>query len=317
MLTSFFGKSKPVHFLILGAFITLGFLWNFFVGSGDSFHIEEFLFKLLLLVVTIFSVILLDFIVGKNHLTRGNAYSIFFYSCFIVMLPIVFLHSDIIWANFFLLLALRRIISLRNDNNSEKKILDGAIWITVASLFYFWSLLFLVPLWIAVIQKPNPTYKQMLIPIVGFFAVLILNTAFQFLIYHSFSWFFEWKQSISLDFLSYNSARIFIPATLILALLIWTGFYRLQHVASISLKERPYFNMLFIIGATSIATAVFGPIKNGSEMIFLFAPTAIFCSNYIEGFKSTTYKEGDKMELWFKEVILWLVLIFAFVFLFI
>ena len=317
MLTSFFGKSKPVHFLILGAFITLAFLWNYFVDSDHSFDTGDFLLKLLLLAVTILSIILLDFIVGKNNLTRGNAYSIFFFSCFIVMLPIAFVHSDIIWANFFILLALRRIISLRNDNNSEKKILDAAIWITVASLFYFWSLLFFLPLWIAVIQKPNPTYKQTLIPIVGFFAVFLLNTAFQFLIFHSFSWFFDWKQSIELDFGAYNSYKILIPATLILALLVWTGFYRLQHVASISLKERPYFYMLFIIGATSIATAVFGPVKNGSEMIFLFAPTAIFCSNYIEGFKSPTYKERDKVEMWFKEILLWLVVVFAFVFLFI
>ena len=316
MLTSFFGKSKPIHFLILGAFITFGFIWTLFIESSTDISIGDLLFKALLIGVTVLSVILLDFIVSKNHLTRRNAYSIFFYSCFIVMLPIVFLHSEILWANIFLLLALRRIISLRNDSNSEKKILDAAIWITVASLFYFWSLLFLVPLWIAVIQKPNPTYKQMLIPIVGFFAVLLLNTAYQLLMHNTFSWFLEWQQPISLDFSAYNSSKILIPATLIFGLLIWTGFYRLRYLSSVSLKERPNYWMLFIIVTAALAITLCGPHKNGSEIFFLFAPTAILCANYIEGIQSDSYKERDKVEFWFKEILLWVVVLFAFVFLF-
>lgn len=316
MLTSFFGKSKPAHFLILGAFITLGFVWSLFIGFSGAFSIGEFLVKALILAVTVLSVILLDFIVSKNHLTRRNAYSIFFYSCFVIMFPIDYLHSEILWANIFLLLALRRIISLRNDNNSEKKILDAAVWITVASLFYFWSLLFLIPLWMAVVQKPNLTYKQMLIPIVGFLAVLLLNTAYQLLMYETFSWFSGWKQLVGLDFSAYSSPKVLIPVTLILALLVWTGFHRLLHLASVPLKERPNFFMLFIIAATTLAIAVCTPEKNGSEIIFIFAPTAILCANYIEGVKSDGYRERDKVEFWFKEILLWVVVLFAFIFLF-
>ena len=137
MLTSFFGKSKPAHFLILGALIALGFVWSSFRDSSNGFEVSALPQMALMLGVIILSVILLNFIVSKNHLTQTNAYAIFFYSCFITMLPIIFLNSEIIWANVFLLLALRRIISLRKDTNSKKKILDAAIWITVASLFYF------------------------------------------------------------------------------------------------------------------------------------------------------------------------------------
>lgn len=316
MLTSFFGKSQPVHFLILGTFITLGFVWSLVVGFSGPITLGDILLEVLILGVTILSVILLDFIVGKNHLTRRNAYSIFYYSCFILMFPTIFLNSEILWAHLFLLLALRRIISLRNDNNSEKKILDAAIWITVASLFYFWSLLLMIPLWIAVIQKPNVTYKQMLIPIVGFLAVFILNTAFQLLMHNSFSWFFEWKQPIGLDFFAYNSMKIFVPATLVFGLLLWTGFFRLQNLGSVPLKERPNFFMLFIIAATTLLIAVFTPEKNGSEMIFIFAPTAILCANYIEGIQGDGYREIDKAEFWFKEILLWAVFLFAIVFLF-
>src|SRR5690606_16620146 len=127
----------------------------------------------------------------------------------------------ILLANAFLLLALRRIMSLRSDKNSSKKILDASIWITVASLFYFWSLLFFIPLFIAVFQKPNTNYKQILIPFTGFVAVLIINTAYQLLANDSLFWFADWQETISFDFSKYNSASILVPITVILAFFIW------------------------------------------------------------------------------------------------
>ncbi|QAA82180.1 hypothetical protein EI546_10795 [Aequorivita sp. H23M31] len=314
MLTSFFGNSKPAHFLLLGVIIASAFIWTLFQAPMMEISVGYILFQAFLLGVIIIGIILLDFIVSKNHLTRRNAYSILFYSCFIIMFPIFFLHSEIILANFFILLAIRRIISLRNDSNSEKKILDAALWITLASLFYFWSLLLFLPLWIAVIQKPNLTYKQMLIPIVGFFAVIIINTAFQLLIHDSVSWLIHWKQNISYDFSLYNSAKIFVPITLLSGLLVWTGFYRLQRLGSIPLKERPNYWMIFIITLVSFVIALCSPIKDGSEMIFLFAPTAILCAKYMEGIQGDIYRAKDKVEVWFKEIILWIVVVFGFVF---
>ncbi len=316
MLTSFFGKSKPVHFLILGAFLAFGFVWTLFIDSQELISSSALLKNALLLIVTVLSIILLDFIVSKNHLTHRNAYAIFFYACFMIMLPVIFLSSEVVWANVFLLLALRRIISLRKDSNSEKKILDTAIWTTVASLFYFWSLLFFVPLWIAIIQKPNLTYKQMLIPIVGFFAVLLTNSAYQVLLHgSSLDWFLDWQQPIDLDFSSYNSMKILIPVTLVLTFLIFMWFHSLKRLASVSLKEKSHYMIFFIVIATTLTIALCGAEKDGSELIFLFAPTAILCANYVEGRDKPSYVKIDNVEYWFKEILLWVVALSAFIFL--
>lgn len=316
MLTSFFGKSKPAHFLILGVLIALGFIWASYRDSSDVFDLGDLLQMTLMLGIIILSIILLSFIVGKNHLTQTNAYTIFFYSCFIAMLPIIFFNSEIIWANVFLLLALRRIMSLRKDTNSKKKILDAAIWITLASLFYFWSFLFFIPLWIAIIQKPNLTYREVLIPAVGFFAVLISNAAFQLLMNDTFTWFFTSQQPIGLDFSMYNFSKVLIPATLVLTLLLFTWLIRLQRLASVSLKEKSNYMIFFTIVATSVAIALCATEKNGSELMFLFAPTAILCANYIEGSENRTYEKRDMAEFWFKEILLWVVCLFGLVFLF-
>ena len=316
MLTSFFGKSNPVNFLILGAFIIVGYLLGAIWGSPNIFTPFSLLNHGFFMVLCVLSMLLLDFIIRKNHLTKNNTFAILFFSCFLVMLPVIFLHHKILLANAFLLLAIRRIMSLRNDKNSSKKILDASIWITVASLFYFWSLLFFIPLFIAVIQKPNTNYKQMLIPFTGFVAVLIINTALQLLVSDSFLWFAKWQDVISFDFSKYNSASVLIPVTLLFTFFIWAGIYRISKLSMVPLKERPNYLLLLYLSITALFVALAGPEKTGAEILFLLAPVSIIATNYIENFETERYVEKDVAEFWFKEILLWLVVILPFVFLF-
>ena len=314
MLTSFFGKSKPVHFLILGVAILLGFIWTVFIISTEAFDLLSFFLNVLLVGVTVLSMIVLDFVVIKNHLTKTNTYAIFFYSGFMIMLPVIFLHSDILFANLFLLLALRRIMSLRNDNNSEKKIIDAALWVTVSSLFYFWSLLFFIPLYLALIQKPNVTFKQLLIPPIGLLAVFVINTAYHLVVYNSYGWIFEWHQSISFDFRAYNFIGVLVPATLLLGFLIWTGIYRMSQLSSVALKEKTNYILIPIVALTTLFIAACGPEKTGAELLFVLAPTAIMFANFIEGKQQDGYAKKDEGEFWFKEILLWAVVILSIVF---
>lgn len=316
MLTSFFGKSNPINYLILGIFIFVGYLLEIILGTELPKTPLLLLLQAGLILLSVLSMLLLDFIIRKNHLTKNNTFAILFFTCFLMMLPVIFLQQNILLANFFLLLSLRRIMSLRTDKNSSKKILDASVWISVASLFHFWSLLFFVPLWVAVIQKPNSNYKQMLIPLTGFFAVLIINNAFQLLLNNSFSWFFNWQEPISFDFSVYNSASILVPVTLILAFYIWTGIYRVLKISIIPLKEKPNYLLLLYISITSLFVALTTPEKTGAEILFMIAPIAIIAANYIENFETERYVERDAAEFWFKESLLWLVVILPFVFLF-
>lgn len=316
MLTSFFGKSSPINYLILGVFITAGYLLGTVSGFSDLITPSFLLTHGFFIIVSVFSMLLFDFIIRKNHLTKSNTYAILFFSCFMVMLPVIFLQQDIILGNVFLILALRRIMSLRSDKNSEKKIFDASFWIVLASLFYFWSLLFFVPLYIAIVQKPNLNYKQMLIPFTGFFAVLILNTAFQLLVNDTFTWFFEWKDAVSLDFSNYNSASVLVPITVILAFYIWTGIHLLSKLSAVSLKEKSNYLLMFYISVTYFFIALAGPEKTGAEILFILAPISIMIANYIENFERKPYGERDTLEFWFKESMLWLVVILPFVFLF-
>lgn len=314
MLTSFFGKSNPINYLILGVFIILGYLYAEISGNAVFISFSSIFIHLFFILISVLGMLLLDFIIRKNHLTKNNTYAILFFTCFMVMLPIIFLQYKIILANTFLLLALRRLMSLRSDKNSTKKILDASLWITVASLFYFWSLLFFIPLWIAIIQKPNANYKQMLVPFVGFFTIVILNTTYQLLSNNTFAWLYTWRGDISLDFSVYNSVSILIPVTIISAFYIWTGIYRVSKIPAIPLKEKPNFILLLYVSITTILIALGAPEKNGAEVLFVLAPVSIICANYIEISYREDYRNNDKSEFWFKEVMLWLIVLLPFVF---
>ena len=316
MLTSFFGNSRPVNFLILGGFIFLGFVFSIIFGTELHITVQTVIANLVLVALSVLGMILLNFIVTKNKLTNPNTFTVLFYSCFMVMLPIIFQYGNIILANFFLLMAFRRIISLRKDTNSSKKILDASVWITVASLFYFWSLLFFIPLWIAIVQKPNTDFKQILAPFTGFIAVIIINTAYRLVVNGSLDWFFEWKEDISLDFSLYNTAKILIPATVILGFYIWTGIFQVLKLPSFSSKDRPNHLLLLYISAITFFIALASPEKSGAELLFVLAPLSIITSNYFENNQGDNYGPKDALEFWFKEILLWLIVVLAFVFLF-
>lgn len=156
----------------------------------------------------------------------------------------------------------------------------------------------------------------MLIPFTGFLGVVILNTTFQLLLTDSFSWFSEWKETISLDFSQYNTASVLVPVTIILAFSIWTGMYRISTLSTVSLKEKSNYVLLLYVSITCFFIGLVGPEKTGAEVLFILAPISIMIANYIENFETKRYGERDALEFWFKESMLWLVVILPFVFLF-
>jgi len=299
MLTSFFGKSKPVNFIMVSIYVIIGyFFWS--IINLDEITTIQFLPKqLLILTAILFSVFLLNFIVKKNHLTENNTYSIFFLACFMLLLPEFFFNADIILSNILLMLAFRRILSFSSEKNIEKKILDASIWITTASFFYSWCILFFIVLFIAVFQRGSKNSKTILIPFVGFLSVGIIVTVINLLFNDKFLWFLDIDTSINFNFQEYDSISFIIPISVIFILLIWTFIQKLISASGILLKDKANFILLTLIIIISVVIILFTPNKNGSEFIYLMAPLAVFTANFVE--KLSVF--------WIKESLLWLVLL--------
>lgn len=305
MLTSFFGKSSPVNYLLLSVFIiiaTIVVLFSSDLSSITGFIIAKYSF---VVIGGVFSMLLLDFIIRKNHLTLGNTYAILLFSCFLVSLPMIFLEPKLIFANILILLALRRIFSLASENNRSKKILDAAIYITFASLFYFPAIGFMAFLFLAILRYIGLQFKMMLIPIVGICVVFVLSTTYYLLLENSFSWLYSWVQPISIDFSSYNSLKVLAPITILISITIWTGFHTLYKLPSLAKKERPKTTLLLSLMIISIVVALASPLKNGAEVLFMMPALSILAANYIAYKKADMLTPDMKTTYWFKELLLW------------
>ena len=299
MLTSFFGKSKPVNFIMVSIYMIIGyFFWSlYFLNNTNSFPF--FQKQTLLLLIGLFTIFLLNFIVKKNSLTENNTYSIFFLASFMVLMPEFFFNTEIIISNLFLLFAFRRILSMSSEKNMEKKVLDASIWISIASLFYFWCILFFVVLFIAIFQSRLKNYKLIFIPFVGFIAVLILITTVKLLFNGSVLWFLDTDTNLSLAFQAYNSTSLIITILFFSILLIWTLIHKIINFSEIRLKDKANFVLLVVIVLISIIIILFIPNKKGAEFLYLMFPLAIFTTNIIE-----------KLSLfWVKESLLWIALL--------
>lgn len=310
MLTSFLEKSRPINFVILIACIFLIFLFQVSESNIDKSW-NSILLYIFQFSTLIFILFILDFIVNKNNLTGHNTFTVFFFTGFLLMFPEIFLHPSIIFANLFLMLAFRRIISLNKDTNSAQKILDSGIWIAVASLFYFWSFLFYIPLMLAIFLKPNSDYKQMLMPFVGMFMVFIIVVAYELLVHNSLNRFLEVDRTIGTDFSVYNNVKILLPTTIFIGLFIWTGVSRISEFKTLPFTERSRQTVLFYVALTGLLIALAGPEKTSAELLFIFSPVAIVTANYFEKEKNTQWRENDKTESIFKEILLWLIVIFV------
>ncbi len=296
MLTSFFGKSSPLKFLLIGLYVFLIGIAAFYKGySNETSGLETgyFLGTIFILLATSF---LLDFIIRKNLLTLNNSFAVLIFACMAMMLPALLERPKLVIANLFMVLALRRIFSLRSSKNNEIKVLDASLWIGLASIFYFWSLLLLLVLFGALYLKPQTKMRYFLIPIIGLLALFLMVTAGNFLVNDSFQWFVAWLGDTSLDFFEYAPRRILVFITFIGAMLIWAGISKVATIKTKARKERPYQYFLIYVLIISIIVSLFSAEKTGAEFIFFLVPAAIVISSYLE----------KKSEIWFREALLWI-----------
>jgi len=300
MLTNFFGKSKPINFILVSGYLIIGCFFCTIRLIDETERFPFFQKQTFLLLVCIFSVLLLNFIVRKNYLTENNTYSIFFFTSFMLLAPSFFNNTEVLISNMFLLLAFRRILSLFSEKNREKKILDASIWITIASFFYFWSILFFAVLFIAIIQQQSKNYKLILIPFVGFISIMVLVTSYNVIQGNSFFWFLNIDKGISLNYETYNTVSLNVSILLLAIMLVLVLLKKLISYFEIRPKEKSKTVLLILILVISLISLLIFPNKTGAELLYIMAPLAILSANFIEKLHT----------LWIKEMILWLSLAF-------
>ncbi|VAV86337.1 Uncharacterized integral membrane protein [hydrothermal vent metagenome] len=300
MITRFFKTSKPIHIVIIAAFTLIVFIITSLgnINEGLSFGIAiKALSKYSIILI---SMLTLSFLVKKNKLTNNNNYDILIYGLLLAILPITMQVTNILLANFFILLALRRIISLRSNINVKKKLFDAAFWIAVAALFHFWAILFFVLIIAALLLYSIAHFKNWIIPFVGVIVVILITASYFVIVYGSFEELFNYMETISANFSSETFTTLTFEVSVIGALGTWALIFYSINLRQKQKAYRPMYILILIAFLIGLVVIFISPNKDGSEFLFIFPVLAIIMANYLEAVK----------QLWLAELYVW-VLIFT------
>ncbi len=293
MIAKFFKKTKPINTLIVLVLLTIVFIITTVSFTSTDFTLTNLTKKLILFAFLVATLFIINFIVRKNGLTKNNSYVILLVVFCFAIFPFSTLNSQLLGTHFLLLLAYRRIYSLRTTKDIKDKIFDASFWIGIATLIYPWSFLYLTLVFFAVFYFNKLTLKNTIIPLVGFITPIFIYGVYLLLI-DDFDTF-DLKLVSSLSILSYNSFKLLIPIALISGFLIWAIFPTTIKIIAVNNEFRASWFLLLMHLLISVFVIIPSPIKNGSEFLFLFFPTAIIFTNYLQIIE----------EKWFKEVFLY------------
>lgn len=303
MITSIFNKSKPINFIIVFFITVLAFLTartNLITESITPIFVLK---ETAIFFICVITILVFNFIVTKNSLTKSNNYEILFFSLFLLTLVQTTSNTNILISNFFILLGLRRIISLRSQKSIKNKLFDAALWIAVASLFYFWAIIFFVVVILSLFFYSDNNLRHWIIPYIGLATVFSIAVGISIIIYNDYFQIFNASRSISYDFSSYNSIKYIAAITMLISFGVWSSMFYLQNIKKQKKDLRASFKIVIVAAIVAFIIALLAPEKNGSEFLFLFAPLAIIITNYIQTIE-------DK---WFKEVFIAMIVFTPFV----
>lgn len=289
MISGIFGKTKPINFIILQGFLFVFYWFVNFVLYENHYGTEELVTKFIVLGILLFSVFAVDFIVKRNQITATNSFAILYFTLLMVIFPEVLLDDNAVFCNFFLLLALRRLISLKSLKNIKLKIFDATIWTLIASLFYDWAILYLVLVGVAIYFYEPKNIKNWLVPFTGIFtvgiiviSVLIITDNLDFLSNHyqlslKFDVMEYWKDSTKL---AIYAIITFISATLVFIKMSKLGMGKIITMRLMAISLALGFTITFLKTSNDIF-----------PVLITFYPGAVFIAKYVELIKRTTLKE--------------------------
>jgi len=303
MITSFFSKSKPINFIIVFFITLLAFLIARLGIQNITFSTLTILKQLVLFSICYISILILNFIVSKNSLTKHSNYETLLFSLFLLALFQSTTNINILFSNFFVLLGLRRIISLRNQTNLDKKLFDAAFWIAIAALFYFWAILFFILIIASLALYSDNKINHWIIPFLGVTTVFVITIGLSTVFDDSFFGLFKSLPEVSFDYSNYNSTRYLVSITLLLSFGIWSTIFYVKSIKQKKKAFRASFNTILVGVLIAFLMIVFAPKKDGSEFLFMFGPLSIIIANYIEIIE----------EKWFKEVFLAILILVPFI----
>ena len=307
MILHFFKNNTPVSYILLPLFAlalwVLTFVSPLLFSAQPTmpfFELANPVLKMPLLstfiafLLIISEAFLLNFIVNENEIITKQSYlpALFYVSFMSTHFTMQVLHP-LIFSNFFVLLALYRLLSSYRKDNAFSNAFDSGIFLSIASLFYFPNIVFFPLLGIGLILIRPFSWREWLISffgvIVPYFFVLVyffwndrLDTFWNDLLFY-FHFNFHAQNPVS------NSSYFIFS---IGSLMILLSFAKLLNDLSFgSQKSKKGIRLLLWFSLFSCISLLFTPEFSAKYFSSLAIPFSVFCSNYFLTLKKTWWGE--------------------------
>jgi hypothetical protein len=301
MLASVFNKSRPFNYALIGTLLVLFYFLYLFKDTGWTNHYFLMLQKAGLFLLLAGSLFLTNFVTKRNTLTKDNTYAMFLFLVFLILFPTTLVNTNIIISSFFLLLALRRLISLQSLITPKEKIFDASFWIFAAALFHFWSIIYIVLVFISIIFHVSRDYRNWIIPFIAFFAVSVIYAMAIVMTGKNLFTELTGEVSVSFDFTYFENIYQNIALAVFSSIAVLFAVTQALSVTSKPLNMQSSHKKILFSFFIGVAIYVLSDNKNNSFLAFTFAPLAIMGANYLE----------SQDNIWIKEGILTLIVVIA------
>ena len=201
---------------------------------------------------------------------------------FILFFPTIFNNANVIYANFFILLALRRLISLQSLKASKEKIFDASFWILIAALFQFWCVLFLILVFISIVFHASRDYRNWILPFIALLAVSIIFLLISLIFHINIIEFFQKRAVIDFNITYFKSnyengaLSIYVAVALFFVTSMLMTLSNRPQIVHSSYKK--------IVACFFIAALVYiiSPDKSNDLLLLSIAPLTIMAASHVE-----------------------------------
>lgn len=274
MLANFFGKTKPIGFLVI---LTLFLCFYTVFVFTEQIPFDFWCFLLILLTFS-----LVNFINIKNELTFDNYYMFLIFVLSMAFFSKTFEVNTSFYANITVLLSLRRSYSLQSEKSVFKKLFDAGFWLGISFIIEPFTLIFFLFIYVSVYFHQQLTIRTLIIPLIGFFTPVFLFFTYCFwhektVEFHKlFSWFTDY------DFKLYKSANYLLSILFIAFLTIVSVVLKTPKAFSVKNTFRLSWMLIFLNLILSVTLIILTKNRNGTEVLYALFPTSIIIANGIE-----------------------------------
>lgn len=290
MIASVFKKSTPLNYALI-VFLVLFFFFIYQIQDTSWMSSGVMLlkkgFSLLVLLASIF---LISFIGKRNGLTKDSGYTAVFFFLLVLFFPTILNNLNLLLANFFILLALRRLISLQSMKAAKEKIFDASLWIILASLFHFWSILFLILVFLSIILLVSRDYTNWVLPFIAFFVVAVFFAFFtSYFNINAIQYLEEITQwDFAIDYFTNTNQNL--AFSIYVSVVLFFVFSMMITLSSRpSTTQASYKKMIasFFIG---VIVFLISANKSSDILVFTIAPLAVLASAHLD-YSQTNFKK--------------------------